>query len=37
VGASFWKVIVTFLQTHGREDLRLFEVETTALDWLASA
>ena len=36
VGASFWKVIVTFLQTHGREDLKLFDDEATALDWLAA-
>ncbi|HEX7624187.1 MAG TPA: hypothetical protein VF400_11500 [Anaeromyxobacteraceae bacterium] len=36
VGASFWKVIVTFLQTHGREDLKLFDDEASALDWLAA-
>jgi hypothetical protein len=36
VGASFWRVIVTFLQTHGRDDLVLFNDEASALDWLAS-
>jgi ABC-type histidine transport system ATPase subunit len=36
VGSCFWKVIVTHLQMHGREDLVLFDEEQSALDWLAS-
>jgi hypothetical protein len=33
---DFWKVIVTDLQAHGREDMQLFDDEASALDWLAS-
>ena len=36
VGEGFWKVIVTFLQAHGREDLVLFDDEASAPEWLAS-
>ena len=37
VASSFWNVIVTDLQMHGREDLKLFDDEASALEWLASA
>ena len=36
VASSFWNVIVTDLQAHGREDMQLFGDEASALDWLAS-
>ena len=35
IGTSFWKVIVTDLQAHGREDVMLFDDEASALDWLS--
>jgi len=37
LGTSFWIVVVTSLQMKGREDLRVFEDEAAALDWLAQA
>ncbi len=36
VATSFWKVIAIDVQAHSREDLRLFDDESSALDWLAS-
>ena len=37
VAPTFWRVIATELQSRGREDLRFFTDEASALDWLASA
>jgi len=36
VGSSFWKVVASDLQAHGREDLQLFDDAVSALDWLAA-
>jgi hemerythrin len=36
VAGSFWRVIATDLQVHGREDLVLFGEEGAAKDWLAA-
>ena len=36
VASSFWKVIITDLQTHGREDIQIFEDERDAIAWLTS-
>jgi len=36
VGTSFWNMAVVNIQAQGRTDIRLFEGEQEALDWLAS-
>ncbi len=36
VGSRFWKVIAADVQARYREELRLFDDEASALDWLAS-
>jgi len=36
VASSFWNVIVTDLQMHGREDMKLFNDEASALEWLST-
>ncbi|MFL5272359.1 MAG: bacteriohemerythrin [Anaeromyxobacteraceae bacterium] len=36
VASTFWRVIVTDLQVHGREDLALFGEEAPAKEWLAA-
>jgi hypothetical protein len=36
VGSNFWKLIAEDAQAHGRPDLRIFNDEASALDWLAS-
>jgi len=36
VGTSFWNLAVVNIQAQGRTDIRLFEDEREALDWLAS-
>jgi len=35
VAPTFWRVIATELQSRGREDLRFFTDEASALDWLS--
>ncbi|HEX7623983.1 MAG TPA: hypothetical protein VF400_10470 [Anaeromyxobacteraceae bacterium] len=35
VAPTFWRVVATDLQAHGREDLRFFTDEASALEWLS--
>jgi hypothetical protein len=37
VAIGFWKVVVTSIKLHGREDLVLFENQAEALDWLVDS
>jgi hypothetical protein len=36
VASSFWNVFVHDLQAHGREDMRHFDDEASALEWLSA-
>jgi hypothetical protein len=36
IGTSCWKVIITDVQAHGREDVMFFDDEASAIEWLTS-
>ena len=37
VVSGFWSVVMTSIKLHGRQDLRIFDGEFAALDWLLAS